>query len=477
MYQYIRSIKVFNKIALIILIFAALTYVLTTILSDLQYSEQDMVIEYQNIVLYQIMAERWNATHNQKEIIVEDLERIHLSAYVAEYKDQNNNKALDFKVDSLIGLWTYKQNIENFNYLDYQSVGDKDFIADSLRLVQTKETPYASYGFFGEKQIPAIFLEFPNKNNQHIIAYWLILDYPLPRDIDWTTIILPIVIILMLILSFLSIRTFLAPIQEIKKHVKNLKKGTLNSKIPITTNDELGELSVTINKMTEDLGVLVNQKQNLLIDVSHELKTPLTRLKLIVANMKINATEAKDLNKEINFLQDMISNMLLSDKLSTPYIEDLEKKEITLGRLIQNTCDMFYQIEKKLRIINHNKINPTLLVDNYKMSLAIKNLIDNALKYGDSNKLIELSFIEEKNKIKISVKDFGMGILKEQINEISKPLYRGSVAKQKQKSGFGLGLAITKKIVEAHKGELIINSNQKIGSEFVIVIPNKGGKE
>ena len=452
-----------------------LTYFLTTMLSDLQYSEQDMIIEYQNIVLYQIMAERWEAMQNQKNHIIDDLERMRLSAYIAQYNDRNNNGILDFEVDSLINLWAHNQNAESFNYLDYESVGDKDFIVDSLQLTQKKQTPYASYGFFGSNQIPAIFLEFPNKKNTYITAYWLILDYPLPRDIDWTTIILPIAIILMLILSFLSIKTFLEPIQQIKKHVKNLKKGTLNSKIPITTNDELGELSTTINKMTEDLNVLVNQKQNLLIDVSHELKTPLTRLKFIVANMKINQEESKELNKEINFLQDMISNMLFSDKLSTPYIEDLEKADILLQQLIQNACDMFYQIEKKM-IIKNKQINPTLFVDKYKMSLAIKNLIDNALKYGDSNKLIQLSLIATKNTVDISVKDFGSGISKEQINEITKPLYRGSAAKQKQKSGFGLGLAITKKIVEAHNGTLKIKSKLDQGTEFIISLPKKEKK-
>ena len=148
-----------------------LTYFLTTMLSDLQYSEQDMIIEYQNILLYQIMAERWENTQNQKNHIIDDLERMRLSAYVAQYNDRNNNGILDFEVDTLINLWAHNQNEEAFNYLDYESVGDKDFIVDSLQLIQKKQTPYASYGFFGANQIPAIFLEFPNKKKPQITAY------------------------------------------------------------------------------------------------------------------------------------------------------------------------------------------------------------------------------------------------------------------------------------------------------------------
>ena len=95
-------------------------------------------------------------------------------------------------------------------------------------------------------------------------------------DISWPEIILIGSLIAILSFTFLIIRSFLAPIQIMIQHVKRLKRGTLSERIPITTNDELGELSDTINKMTEDINILVNQKQNLLIDVSHELKTPLT---------------------------------------------------------------------------------------------------------------------------------------------------------------------------------------------------------
>ena len=73
--------------------------------------------------------------------------------------------------------------------------------------------------------------------------------------------------------------------------------------------------------------------------------------------------------------------------------------------------------------------------------------------------------------VSIEVRDFGTGITKEQIKKITKPLYRGGTAKDKNRSGFGLGLAITKKIVEAHKGKLIITSKINHGSQFVITIP------
>ena len=459
------------------MLFAIITYFLSNRLSESQYSSQDMLMEYQSFVLYEMMVQVWNENINDKDQIIKDLDLMKLSAYIGIFNDVNNNQELDLNVDTLLSSWVYKQNKNTFDYNDYESHGVYKVLTDSLQISRKLPSIYASYGFFGDLQIPATFIEFPSKNEQsQLIGYWLITDYPLPPDISWPEIVLVLSVSLILGLTFLIIRTFLKPIQTMIRHVKQLKRGTLNKQIPITTNDELGQLSMTLNKMTDDLNTLVTQKQNLLIDVSHELKTPLTRLKFILANLKLNELDKRSINKEINFLQDMISNMLLSDKLSTPYIEDLEKKEIRLNDLVKNACSMFYQIEKKLTVKIDKKKNPKLFIDPYKMSLAIKNLIDNALKYGNSKKLIELNIVEQVGKIKISVQDFGVGIAKEQINEIIKPLYRGGAAQETNKTGFGLGLAITKKIVEAHNGELAIESNKNRGAKFTIILPKGGTK-
>lgn len=457
-----------------VLSFSAITYFLSNNLSKAQYSSQDMLLEYQNFVLYQMMVQKWNDNLNDKEQIINDLKQMNLSSFVGIYHDVNQNNELDLNIDTLVDSWAYRQNEQLFDYNDYERHGIYQMLADSLGFESAITLPYASYGFFGINQLPATFVEFPAKDNkQQVVGYWLITDYPLPADISWPEIVLAFALIVILSLTFIIIRGFLQPIQNIIRHVKKLKRGTLNEKIPVTSNDELGKLSETINKMTEDINLLVNQKQNLLIDVSHELKTPLTRLKFIVANMQLNTEDNININKEINFLQDMISNMLLSDKLSTPYIEDLEKTEIILEKLIQSACDMFYQIDQKLKVIKNRDLGSVITADPYKLSLAVKNLIDNALKYGNPKKLIELTVYNKNKSIEICVQDFGEGIKKEQINEIIKPLYRGRAAKEKNKTGFGLGLAITKKIVEAHDGVLKIESQEGKGSKFIIVLPKE----
>ena len=444
--------------------------------TGIQYIPQDAMYDYQNLLFYQKQVKSWDLyqLHNDSvrindKIIKDDLKNLHLMLHSKLFFDVNNDGEIDFNQDSLVYEWNSGES-DIFNLNNYISHGDAFFIADSVLNINTDHLLYTSYGEYGQNFLPATYVEIPIQN-KYIGAFWFILDYPLPYDIYWPEIILAVSIILILFSTALIIRGFLQPIKDIKTHVRGLKKGNLSSTIKVRSNDELGQLATTINRMTLEINRLVNQKHNLLIDVSHELKTPLTRLKFIIANMEISSENKVQLNKEVNFLQDLISNMLFTDKLSTPYIEDLELGNILVSDLVQNACDMFYQIDKKLVIKNNVKRPVFVNVDRYKMSLAIKNLIDNSIKYGASDKRTEMTVSLDSQFVCIEVKDFGAGITKEQIKKITKPLYRGGMAKDKNRSGFGLGLAITKKIVEAHKGQLIITSKINHGSQFVITIP------
>ena len=412
-----------------------------------------------------------------QQLIDSDLKALQQMAYIAVFEDNNKNNSIDFNDDAIIQVLDYIKMDVPFDYKLYTSYMDAPTLSKDY-LDISEHGLWVSYGQYfvensyrGTTNIPATFVEYPIDDNQ-IMAVWFLTDYDLGWDIYWPAIIVPISTLIMLGVVFGIINSFLYPIKLIRRHVINLKKGNLSIPIPIKGSDELGQLARSINKMTQDIDILVSQKQNLLIDVSHELKTPLTRLKFLLANTNINSEDKDSINKEINYLQDMISNMLLSDKLSTPYVEDLELEEIEIQNLINDACGMFYEIEKRLKIINQF---PDLVIkaDKYKLSLAIKNLIDNAIKYGGRDRLIELSVVAEENNINIMVEDFGDGIDANKLKKVVKPLYRGRAAKEKSKSGFGLGLAITKKIVEAHGGRLIIQSELHKGAQFIVSLPIK----
>ena len=463
---------------MVIFIFTGIIWFITNRSQTAQYQNTDLIYDYQNLILHELLVRDWvnsfDGDGNFSGNIEEDLKSLHQMAFFAIFDDKNNNQTIDLGVDQIIDTISFLKLPGKFDYSNYVSYMDAPTLSNQHLGLQEHDT-WVSYGDYfidepyrGTTSLPATFVEY--KVNDKLLGVWFITDYDLGFDIYLPAIIAPIGILVMLVVLFWIIRSFLHPITLIRRHVVNLKKGNLGSTIPVKGSDELAHLSRSINKMTKDIDILVSQKQNLLIDVSHELKTPLTRLKFLLANMNIDSVDKDSINKEINFLQDMISNMLLSDKLSTPYVEDLEIENISLKSLINDACSMFYEIEKRLKIVTDIP-DLTLRVDKYKLSLAIKNLIDNAIKYGGKKRLIELSVKLDSSSVSIQVEDFGVGIDENKLKKILKPLYRGRVAKEKSASGFGLGLAISQKIINAHNGNLKIKSELNKGTKFVINIP------
>jgi signal transduction histidine kinase len=117
--------------------------------------------------------------------------------------------------------------------------------------------------------------------------------------------------------------------------------------------------------------------------------------------------------------------------------------------------------------------NTKIEVDEFKVILALRNLIDNALKYAPSKRPVEISILSTNKTITFDVKDFGSGIPEELIENLTQPFYRIKTRNSPRKNGFGLGLTICKKIVEAHGGSLRIKNNKNEGSTFSIAFPLK----
>ena len=161
----------------------------------------------------------------------------------------------------------------------------------------------------------------------------------------------------------------------------------------------------------------------------------------------------------------MIDNLLLSDRLSMPY-STLDLHKIKISEIINKIMNLFPSMKEKINI--HNSIpNEEIIVDETKFIIALRNLLDNAIKYSE-NKIVELS-IEKNSNVKFSVKDSGIGISDENIKNITKPFFQED--KSISTKGFGLGLTICKKIIESHKGQLSIQSEIGKGSIFILHLP------
>ena len=159
----------------------------------------------------------------------------------------------------------------------------------------------------------------------------------------------------------------------------------------------------------------------------------------------------------------MISNLLLSDRLSLPYSKlDIEKYKT--HQIINKVLDMFPSKRKRIKIDNHIP-DEKVYVDETKFTLALRNLLDNAMKYSSNNMEIYLIVVKNDN-VEFQVKDSGIGVSKESIKKITTPFFQASQTVSIK--GFGLGLTICKKIIEAHNGQLSIKSKEGKGSTFIL---------
>ena len=296
--------------------------------------------------------------------------------------------------------------------------------------------------------------------------FYLVIDYIPPSELN-NLIIAFILAIVFIIGLYLFIRRYLKPVQLMKNRIEALETGDLKSKIDIIGEDELADLSYSMNKLIEDINTLLENKHQLLLEVSHELRSPLARMQLLIAMMPDHKNLTK-LKEEVEFLEGMIGNLLLSDRLSLPYSK-LDLQKFSTQDILGKVMDMFPSNRDRVKI--ENKIPDELVyIDETKFSLALRNLLDNAFKYSKLQEKADIELMVVKNgDIEFQVKDSGIGISKIDIKKLTEPFFQANQTVSTK--GFGLGLTICKKIIESHKGRLSIESEPEKGSIFILHLP------
>ena len=247
--------------------------------------------------------------------------------------------------------------------------------------------------------------------------------------------ILVFVDIFVLILIFLYILKLLSPLKIITKQLTNFANGDLSSRIDIKSNDEIGILANSFNKMASNLENLITTREELLRDIGHELRTPIAKGKFAIE--KIDDFSQKELLKKIFKDLEVLTNELIElEKLNSTKLNITTFKAETL--IVESLAKLYLDDESKIEIeiIDDFKIKADL----YYLSIVLKNLIDNAIKYTSS---FPIKIIVKTNEI--SVLNQGKALAKE-LDYYLKPFTQ----ELSQRDGFGLGLSIVKKIIDRH---------------------------
>lgn len=285
------------------------------------------------------------------------------------------------------------------------------------------------------------------------------------------------IVILFIIYSILS-KFLTRPLIRMKEATERLSEGDFNVSLPAMGDDELGELSVAITKLANDLERMKTERNEFLASISHELSTPLTYLiGYLKIAMRDELTEQERnryleiIAKESNRMKDLVKNLMdlakMDEMTFTVTKENFQAAQFLNG-IFQRVSPSFNLKEVELNIIYAEDF--TITADPLRLEQIILNVLDNALKYSKEHSTVTLTVSREEKKTIIEIEDEGIGIPEDEIDLVFEKLYRVEKSRSRTFGGAGLGLAIVKELVEAHNGTIEVTSEIGKGSTFIITI-------
>ena len=298
----------------------------------------------------------------------------------------------------------------------------------------------------------------------------------------WLKLAIPFMV--SMLLAWLLARTLSKPILAIKQAATAIGNGQLDARVENANNrnDELGSLSKSFNTMAEKLSQNLTANQRLLADVSHELRSPMTRLQLAVGlaqqtkkNPELQAKHLARCELEVTRLDKMIDDVLSLSRLENSF-QKIHLQSVVLDSLLADICqDCQYLANEKHMLITMKDFNRVkLLADRNLLNSALSNVIINAIKYSpeESEVIISLKHvIDPQECISIIIADSGSGVPSDAIAKLFQPFYRIDEDRDRKSGGTGLGLAIAQQAVLAHNGNITAKNNDNGGLTVTITLP------
>jgi two-component system sensor histidine kinase CpxA len=400
-------------------------------------------IERDNISVFKLSQNRRKISHD--EIIIKDIESGEVTS--------DNKRFLKDLVDYL-EINTFS-TIASIQFPQARITGPQNITLDDRRV--------------------QLYLAVRGKS-RHFDSFIMQLPY-------WLKLAIPIFV--SSLLAWLLARTLSKPILAIKRAATDIGNGQLDARIEnaYKRKDELGSLATSFNTMADKLSQNLTANQRLLADVSHELRSPMTRLQLAVglAQQSINNPELqkKHLARcelEVTRLDEMISDVLSLSRLENTF-QKVNFKTVCLDALLADICQdcQYLADEKNILITTNNFFSMNLLADHNLLCSALSNVIINAIKYSPKSSEVIISMHStthnQQNSIAIVISDNGTGVPQDSIEKLFQPFYRVDEARDRKSGGTGLGLAIAQQAILAHNGEINAKNKKHGGLSVTITLP------
>lgn len=338
------------------------------------------------------------------------------------------------------------------------------------------------YGLFSE---PELSVFSPISNSFEIKGY-VVINIPESAIVErvydtFNTNYLTLAIVLILSSAFLVLYFFQVhrPIKEITRATNEYSKGNLSYHVKPMHNDEIGRLGMSLDYMASQLNESDKFQQKFLSNISHDFRSPLTSIKGYLEAIQDGTIPPEMLDKYIGImlfeterLTKLTSNILTLNELDPKSVR-LDISTFDLNSIIRHTVETFEGTCKKKGIkfnITYANSVQNVKADKGRIQQVIYNLIDNAIKVSKENSYIYITVKEKGEKAQISIKDTGCGIAKEDIDKIWDRFYKSDSSRGRDKKGSGLGLSITKEVIQAHGENIDVVSTVGVGTEFIFTL-------
>lgn len=271
-----------------------------------------------------------------------------------------------------------------------------------------------------------------------------------------------------------------APFERVTQAINEVKAGFTDEEISVNDYVETEHIVDAFNQLLGRMKVLDDSRQEFVSNVSHELKTPLTSMKVLADSLMAQEEVPAELYKE--FMTDIANeiereNKIISDLLS---LVKMDKKAADINIVSMDINELLELILKRLRPIARTRnvevifesIRPvTAEVDEVKLTLALSNLVENAIKYNVPGGWVRVILDADHQFFTVEVSDSGIGIPQEELEHIYERFYRVDKSHSRKIGGSGLGLAITRSAILMHRGSIRVISEEEQGTTFIVKIP------
>jgi len=345
--------------------------------------------------------------------------------------------------------------------------GEKDFVVNRDDNMYEKIIPIVnSDGYVGSVAVVSVDTGILNDSADHM-----------NKSISY---LYSLAVILGIVAAFVVAKISVRDITRVKTKIEGMKGGSLEQMEPEGMFREMRELTLDINDIFHRTQILEDSRQEFVSNVSHELKTPITSMKVLSESLLTQNDVPAEMYRE--FMEDIVQEIdreaeIISDLLTLVKTDkgpdSLNKENVDMNEFMELILKRLKPLAEKrsIQLTFESFTDVQADIDKVKFTLAISNIIENGIKYNIEGGWIKVSLNSDHKNFYIKVADSGVGIPEDCINRIFERFYRVDKARSRDTGGTGLGLAITKNIILLHKGTINVYSEPGKGTTFTVRVP------